>query len=75
MADLGSQLNQLTPEQRQMVLARAQQEANQQVMQGREQSFSSQFMGRREPLLSWLLNCFLLIAYCRNDEAHGSRLL
>ena len=34
MADLGAQLNQLTPEQRQMVLARAQQEANQQVMQG-----------------------------------------
>ena len=34
MADLGSQLNQLTPEQRQMVLARAQQQANEQVMQG-----------------------------------------
>jgi hypothetical protein len=34
MSDLGSQLNQLTPEQKQAVLARAQQEANQQVMQG-----------------------------------------
>lgn len=34
MADLGSQINQLSPEQRQAVLARAQQEANQQVMQG-----------------------------------------
>ena len=35
MSDLGSQLNQLTPEQRQAVLARAQQEANQTVMQGK----------------------------------------
>lgn len=34
MSDLGSQLNQLSPEQRQAVLARAQQEANQAVMQG-----------------------------------------
>lgn len=31
---MASQLNQLSPEQRQIVLARAQQEANQQVMQG-----------------------------------------
>jgi ATP-dependent Zn protease len=31
--DLGAQLGQLTPEQRQGVMARAQQEANQQVMQ------------------------------------------
>jgi hypothetical protein len=33
MADLGAQLSQLTPEQRQAIMAKAQQEANQQVMQ------------------------------------------
>jgi hypothetical protein len=33
MADLGAQLNQLTPEQRQAIMMKAQQEANQQVMQ------------------------------------------
>jgi hypothetical protein len=33
MADLGSQLNQLSPEQRQAIMMKAQQEANQQVMQ------------------------------------------
>jgi len=32
MADLGAQLNQLTPEQRQAIMMKAQQEANQQVM-------------------------------------------
>ena len=33
MADLGQQLNQLSPEQRQAIMVKAQQEANQQVMQ------------------------------------------
>lgn len=33
MADLGSQLSQLSPEQRQAIMMKAQQEANQQVMQ------------------------------------------
>ena len=35
MGDLGAQLNQLTPEQKQAVLVQAQQEANQQVMTGK----------------------------------------
>ena len=33
MADLGQQLNQLSPEQRQGLMMKAQQEANQQIMQ------------------------------------------
>jgi hypothetical protein len=33
MADLGAQLNQLSPEQRQAIMVRAKQEADQQVMQ------------------------------------------
>jgi hypothetical protein len=33
MADLGAQLGQLTPEQRQAIMVKAQQEANQTVMQ------------------------------------------
>ena len=33
MADLGAQLNQLSPEQRQAIMVKAQQEANQSVMQ------------------------------------------
>jgi tRNA uridine 5-carbamoylmethylation protein Kti12 len=33
MADLGAQLRQLTPEQRQAIMIQAQQEANQSVMQ------------------------------------------
>ena len=33
MSDLGAQLNQLTPEQRQAIMMKAQQEANEQVMQ------------------------------------------
>jgi hypothetical protein len=33
MADLGAQLSQLSPEQRQGIMVKAQQEANQQVMQ------------------------------------------
>jgi DNA-directed RNA polymerase specialized sigma24 family protein len=33
MSDLGAQLNQLTPEQRQAVMMQAQQEANQSILQ------------------------------------------
>jgi DNA-directed RNA polymerase specialized sigma24 family protein len=33
MADIGAQLNQLTPEQRQAVMMQAQQEANQSILQ------------------------------------------
>jgi Tim10/DDP family zinc finger len=33
MSDLGAQLSQLTPEQRQAIMMKAQQEANEQVMQ------------------------------------------
>ena len=71
MGDLGSQLNQLTPDQRQMVLARAQQEANQQVMQGKQHDTG--------PLWRRLTTVFIspvsITLSCRNDEAHGSGLL
>lgn len=41
MSDLGSQLAQLTPEQRQAIMMKAQQEANQQVMAEMMQKMAS----------------------------------
>lgn len=41
MSDLGSQLAQLTPEQRQAIMVKAQQEANQQVMSEMMQRMAS----------------------------------
>jgi hypothetical protein len=41
MADLGAQLSQLSPEQRQGIMVKAQQEANQQVMQNMMQQMAS----------------------------------
>jgi hypothetical protein len=78
MADLGSQLNQLTPEQKQAVLARAQQEANAQVMQGK--IFGTRFASFVRCVCPILVvgacvcltfGCFPRQIIKRNDETYG----